>query len=82
MCVSTGNLTRGVWRSGEADKKEEMIHFGSYNIQNGRNVGLESALSGIAKDNIFLGVFQETNITGGIYTQYSAGYRVGNGSWK
>ena len=61
-------------------KKEEVIHFGSYSIHNGRNVSLESALSGIAKDNIVPGVFQETNITGGIYTQELAGYRVDNGS--
>ena len=57
-------------------KEEVPIKFGTYNIRNGRNGGLESALQGMAQDNIDLGVFQETKCTDGIYTRKSAGYGV------
>ena len=52
------------------------IKFGTYNIRNGRNGGLEAALRGMDQANMDLGVMQETNITNGIYTRASAGYRV------
>ena len=52
------------------------IKFGTYNIRNGRNRGLELALRGMAQANIDLGVFQETKCTDKIYTCESAGYRV------
>ena len=52
------------------------IKFGTYNIRNGRNGGLESALQGMTQATIDLGVFQETKCTDGIYTRASAGYRV------
>ena len=52
------------------------IKFGTYNIRNGRNGGLESALRGMAQANIDLGVFQEKKCTDGIYTRELAGYRV------
>ena len=52
------------------------IKFGTYNIRNGRNGGLEAALRGMDQANMDLGVMQETNITDGIYTRTSAGYRV------
>ena len=52
------------------------IKFGTYNIRNVRNGGLESALRGMAQANIDLGVFQETKCTNRIYTRESAGYRV------
>ena len=45
------------------------IKFGTYNIKNGRNGGLELALQGMAQANIDLGVFQETKCTDGIYTR-------------
>ena len=38
-------------------KEEVPIKFGTYNIRNGRNGGLESALRGMAQANIDLGVF-------------------------
>ena len=57
-------------------KEEVPIIFGTYNIRNGRNGGLESALRGMAQANIDLGIFQETKCTDGIYTRESAGYRV------
>ena len=52
------------------------IKFGTYNIRNRRNGGLESALRGMAQANINLGVFQETKCTDGIDTRASAGYRI------
>ena len=53
-----------------------MIRFGTYNIRNGRNGGLESALRGMTQANMDLGIFQETKFTEGIYTRASAGYSV------
>ena len=52
------------------------IRFGTYNIRNGRNSGLESALRGMSQANMDLGIFQETTLTDGIYTRGSAGYSV------
>ena len=57
-------------------EEEVPIKFGTYNIRNGRNGGLEAALQGMAQANIDLGVFQETKCTDGVYTRTSAGYRV------
>ena len=50
------------------------IRFGTYNIRNGHNGGLELALRGMAQANMDLGIFQETKCTDGIYTGESAGY--------
>ena len=36
------------------------IRFGTYNIRNRRNDGLDSALRGMAQANMDLGIFQET----------------------
>ena len=52
------------------------IRFGTYNIRNGHNGGLKSALRGMSKDNINLGIFHETKGTDGIYTRGSDGYSV------
>ena len=52
------------------------VRFGTYNIRNGRNRGLESALRGMSQANMDLGIFQETKCTDGIYTRESAGYHV------
>ena len=52
------------------------IIFGTYNIRNGRNGGLEAALQGMSQANMDLGIFQETKLTDGIYTRGSAGYSV------
>ena len=46
MCRSTGRSTRGT----------VPIRFGTYNIRNGRNGGLESALRGMSQANMDLGV--------------------------
>ena len=50
------------------------IRSGNYNIRNGRNGVLESALQGMAQANTDLGIFQETKCTGGIHKCASAGY--------
>ena len=52
------------------------IIFGTYNIRNGRNGGLELALRGMSQANMDLGIFRETKCTDGIYTRESAGYRI------
>ena len=52
------------------------IRFGTYNIRNRWNGGLESALRGMYQANMDLGIFQEKKITEGIYTRESAGYYV------
>ena len=52
------------------------IKFGTYNIRNGINGGLEAELRGMEQANMDLGVMQETKITNGVYTRASAGYRV------
>ena len=50
--------------------------IGTYNIRNGRNIVLESALRVMYQANMDLGILQETKCTDGIYTRESAGYRV------
>ena len=52
------------------------IRFGTYDICNGRNRGLESELRGTSWANMDLGIFQETKVTNDIYTHGSAGYSV------
>ena len=56
--------------------QEFFIPFGTYNIRNGRNGGLELELQGVDRANISLGVFQETKVTNGIHTRALAGYHV------
>ena len=63
-------------RTRGSTKEEVRIKFGTYNIRNGRNGGLESALRGMSQANMDLGIFQETKCTEGIYTRESAVYRV------
>ena len=43
-----------------------MIRFRPYNIFNGWNGGMESALCGMAQNNMNLGVLKEMKITGRI----------------
>ena len=52
------------------------IRFGTYNIRNGRNGGLEAALRGMSQANMDLGILQETKLTDGVYSRRSAGYSV------
>ena len=66
MCQSTGESTRGA----------VPIRFGTYNIPNSRNGGLELAFRGVSQANMDLGIFQEKKVTDGIYTRGLAGYSV------
>ena len=66
MCRSTGTSTRG----------RVPIRFGTYNIRNERNRGLESALRGMSQAIMYLGIFQETKVIIGVYTRGSDGYSV------
>ena len=50
------------------------IKFGTYNIRNWRNGGLEAALRGMSQANMVLSILQETKLTNGIYTHGSSGY--------
>ena len=72
-----GNRWWGALKSNGGSTKEEVpIRFSTYNISNGRNGGLESALQGMSQANMDLGIFHETKCTDGIYTRESSGYRV------
>ena len=57
-------------------RRKVPIRFGTYNICNGRNRGLESALRGMSQANMDLGIFHKTKVTEGIYTRGLAGYSV------
>ena len=63
-------------RTGQPTSWTVPIRFGTYNIRNGRNGGLESALRGMSQSNMDLGIFQDTKLTDGIYTRGLAGYSV------
>jgi hypothetical protein len=52
------------------------IAVASWNIHNGCNGGLESALRAMEAMGINLGVFLETKVTGRMYTWNSSGYSV------
>ena len=43
------------------------IRFGTYNIRNVWNVGLETALQVMLQANVDLEVFQDTKVTKGVY---------------
>ena len=49
------------------------MRFGTYNICNGQNRGLESALRGMYQANMDLYILQETKLPDGIYTHGSDG---------
>ena len=66
MCKHTGRPTSGT----------VPIRFGTYNIRNGRNGGLEAALRGVSQANMDLVIFQETELTDGIYTRGLSRYSV------
>ena len=52
------------------------IRLGGYNIRNGRNGGIKSAMHAMAQANMDLGVLFEKNITGSVYTCHSLYYNV------
>ena len=49
--------------------RETVIRFGTYNIRNGRNRGLNSVLWGVYQANLNMGVFQDTKVTDWIHMQ-------------
>ena len=53
-----------------------MIRFGTYNIHNGRNGEIDSALQVMSKANIDLEVFQKTKVTDRFHTHASVGYLI------
>ena len=64
-----GNRWWGALKSTGGSTKEKVpIRFGTYNIRNGRNGELESALRVMSQANMDLSIFQETKCTYGIYT--------------
>ena len=71
MCRCTGYYTGRV-----RGKLGHPIRFGTYNIHNVRNRGMETALHRMSQGNVDLGVFQETKVTGGIFARESSGYLV------
>ena len=56
--------------------RRTLIRFGTYNIRNIWNGGLESALRGMGQTNMDAGMFQEKKLIDGIYTRGLAGYKV------
>ena len=54
----------------------EVVCFGTYNTQKGRNGVLNPVLLGMAQANADLGLLQGTKITVGVYAQESAGFCV------
>ena len=52
------------------------IRFGTYNIHNGRNGGLELALREMSQSNTDLDIFQETKLTNVVYTRGSTEYSI------
>ena len=61
---------------GKVDKKEDIVRFGTYIIQNFCNGGLELALHVMSHANVGLGILQDTNIDYGVYARESAGFLV------
>ena len=76
ICRDTNRDTRRGDREGFRQDKRDPIIFGSYNIRNGQNGGLESALLEMDQANIELEVFQEMKLMGGVHTPESARYCI------
>ena len=55
---------------------EKMVKFGTFNIWNIQNGGIESALRSLAQGRADCGILLETKITDGVYTQESSGFWV------
>jgi hypothetical protein len=47
-----------------------------YNMQNGSNGGLESALQAMKQMGVDCGILLETKLTKGVYTRWSSGYNI------
>ena len=68
------NTERGGGRTGGAG--ETVNCFGTYNICNRRNFWIKYALRVMEQANLYLGYFQDTKVTDGIYVHVSAGYYI------
>ena len=73
--ISVGQLCVRVqgflWEGGPGGMMEavRMIRSGSYNICNGCNVRLKSAMQGMSQWSMYLGVFQDMKVSKGVYTR-------------
>ena len=76
MCGIIGRATVRGERGEGGDELQTLICFGSYDIYNGRNGGLQSVLRGMAQYNLYLGVLLETKLIDGAFTRGSGGYSV------
>ena len=56
----------GFCSGGGSAVRAERSKFGTYNIRNGRNGGLEAALRGMDQANLDMRILQETKITDGV----------------
>ena len=61
---------------GRYTKKEDIVCFRTYIIQNIRNGGLELALHGMSHANVDLGILQDTKIIHGVYAWESVVFCV------
>jgi hypothetical protein len=52
------------------------VALASFNIQSGRNGGIEAALRAMDQLGVDIGFLLETKLMGGIYTRHSLGYNV------
>ena len=77
MCWSTGVSTWGGGGVGwGVDKNLDIVRFGTYIIQNVRNVSLDSELHGMSQANVNLGIIQDTKIIYGVYARESVVFHV------
>ena len=60
----------------QAEEKDGRIKLCTYNMRDGRNGGLESALRAMAQANVDVGVLTEAKLPPNIYARCSSGYNV------
>ena len=58
----------------KAVEKVVVVRFGTYNIRNGRSVGLDLALRGMSQTNVDLSLMQEINCTYKLYMRESTDF--------
>ena len=76
VCVVVQKILRGGGCWGVRQEAVHPICFGTYNIRNSQNGGIESTLRGMFQANVDLVVRQNTKVTQGINGQELSGYRV------
>ena len=60
----------------QTDGSGTTITVTNWNIQNGRNGGLEGNLRAVKALGVDFGLLTKTKLTGSIYTRHSSGYKV------